>query len=91
MLVLQLNGSSQVYRDFGLGVDTILEKTVFFDTFFTNRLRGPQYKGYGRVSGVNTLPHQSQYCYKLSVGRALSAQDTIGSTVLVFFGYVGAV
>ena len=40
MLVLQLNGNFRVYRELGLGVDTILEKTVFFDTFFTNRLRG---------------------------------------------------
>ena len=40
MLVLQLIGNSPVYRELGLGVDTILEKTVFFDTFFTNRLRG---------------------------------------------------
>ena len=38
MLVLQLNGNSRVYRELGLRVDTILEKTVFFDTFFTNRL-----------------------------------------------------
>ena len=40
MLVSQLNGSSRVYWDFGLDVDTIKEKAVFFDTFFTNRLRG---------------------------------------------------
>ena len=36
----QLNGNSRVYRVLGLGVVTILEKIVFFDTFFTNRLRG---------------------------------------------------
>ena len=40
MLVLQLNGSSQVYRELGPGVDTVLEETVFFDALFTNRLRG---------------------------------------------------
>ena len=39
MLVSQLNGSSRVYRELGLGKYTILEKTVFFDAFFTNRLR----------------------------------------------------
>ena len=34
MLVLQLNGGSRVFWEHGLGVDTILEKAVFFDTFF---------------------------------------------------------
>ena len=38
MLVSQLNGSPRAYRKLRLGVDTVLEKTVFFDAFFTNWL-----------------------------------------------------
>ena len=33
MLVLQLNGSSQVYRELGPGVDLVLEETVFLTLF----------------------------------------------------------
>ena len=45
MLVLQLNGSSQVYRELGLNVDSILEKRSLLTLFF--------YKSAKRVDTTN--------------------------------------
>ena len=40
MLIQRSNGNSRAFLGFRLGTDTILAKTIFFETFFTNWLGG---------------------------------------------------
>ena len=91
MLVLQLNGNSRVYRELGLGVDTILEKTVFFDTFFTSRQEVHTTKVTAGSVGLTRCPT----CHSTAASSQL-AVPFLCKTLLVlqfwlFFGYVGAV